>query len=88
MTITVELPNDIGEQADPGQVALEALALEAYRTGSLSHEKAARLLNMGRIAFDDLLKSKGEFDRFYGVEDLLEDIRTSDELLAQGPRHG
>jgi len=37
MKITVELPDDVAKRADPGRAALEALAIEGYRAGALTH---------------------------------------------------
>jgi hypothetical protein len=49
MTITLNLPEDIARHLaargeDPGRVALEALALEAYRSGTLTEEQIRRML--------------------------------------------
>jgi predicted HTH domain antitoxin len=82
MQLTVELPNDLAEQADPAHIALEAIAVEGFKTGALTKQQARGLLGLGRIAFEDLLKTKGEFDSFYNVDDLMNDIRTLDDLDA------
>jgi predicted HTH domain antitoxin len=82
MQLTVELPNDLVERPDPAHIALEAIAVEGFKTGALSKQQARSLLGLGRIAFDDLLKSKGEFDSFYNVDDLMDDIRNSDRMRA------
>jgi predicted HTH domain antitoxin len=84
MTLTIELPNDLAEHEDPVREALEAFAVEAYRTEVLTHHEAASMLSLGRIAFDDVLKRKGVTNNFYNVDDLLEDIATSDRLRAAG----
>ncbi len=84
MTITVHLPNDLITHDDPAQEALEALAFEGYRTGTLSRSEAGALLKLGRLAFEALLKNKGIDHDAYGVDDLLEDIRTGDALRAEG----
>ena len=36
MEITVRLPDDLTQHADPAREALEALAMEGYRSGALS----------------------------------------------------
>jgi hypothetical protein len=41
MKITVELPDDVGLRPDPGREALEALAIEGYRAGALTHQQPA-----------------------------------------------
>ena len=83
MTLTVELPNNLAEQADPAHIALEAIAIEGFKTGALTKQQARGLLGLGLIAFEDLLKSKGEFDSFYNVDDLMDDIRTIREMRAE-----
>ena len=40
MQITVELPDDIARHPDPGREALERLAIEGYRSGTLTHFQA------------------------------------------------
>jgi len=84
MTLTVELPNNLAEHEDPAREALEALAVEAYRTEALSLHEAATLLGVGRIEFDGILKQRGVAEGAYDIEDLSEDIATSDELRAAG----
>ena len=44
MQITVELPDDLTQHADPAREALEALAIEGYRTGALTQHKTRLLL--------------------------------------------
>jgi hypothetical protein len=49
MTITLTLPEDIAKLLeargeDPARAALEALALEGYRTAALSEEQIRRML--------------------------------------------
>jgi hypothetical protein len=36
MQITVQLPSDLAQHPNPGRDALEALAIEGYRSGALS----------------------------------------------------
>ena len=55
MQITVDLPDDIAQQSEPGRAALEALAIKGYRTGTLTHYQASRLLGMTRFEFDGFL---------------------------------
>jgi predicted HTH domain antitoxin len=52
MQITVDLPDDIAGHSDPGREALEALAIEGYRCGKLTHYQASQLLGMTRFEFD------------------------------------
>jgi predicted HTH domain antitoxin len=48
MTITVALPDDITQHADPGREALEALAVEGYRSGTLTQFQVGQLLGISR----------------------------------------
>lgn len=84
MRITVELPDDIARHPDPGREALEALAIEAYRSGKLTHHQAARLLGMTRFEFDGFLKDRQIYDHAYSVEDLERDLADLDKLRAKG----
>jgi predicted HTH domain antitoxin len=49
MQITVQLPDDLIEHAEPGREVLEALAIEGYRTEVLSHYQASQLLGLSRF---------------------------------------
>jgi hypothetical protein len=48
MRITVELPEDLAQHADQGREALDALAIEGYRSSALSHYQASQLLGLSR----------------------------------------
>ena len=84
MEITVHLPDDLAQRANPGRDALESLAIEGYRTGALTHFQASQLLGMSRIEFDGFLKERRIFDRAYSVEDLKDDQETLRQLQAKG----
>jgi len=84
MEITVKLPDDLVERKNPGREALEALALEGYRSGALSHYQASQLLGLSRFAFDGFLKERGIYDHAFGVEDLKQDEETLRELEGNG----
>jgi predicted HTH domain antitoxin len=84
MQITVELPDDLSQQPDPGRVALEALAIEGYKAGTLSHHQAAQLLGLSRFEFDGFLKERQIYDHAYGLEDLAQDRETLRQLQADG----
>jgi predicted HTH domain antitoxin len=83
MEITVKLPDDLVQHADPRGEALEALAIEGYKTGALSHFQASQLLGLSRIEFDGFLKERQIYDHAYDVQDLEDDIET---LRRLGPR--
>jgi len=84
MEITVKLPNDLVEHKNPGREALEALAVEGYRSGALSHYQASQLLGLSRFAFDAFLKERGIYEHAYSVEDLREDEETLRKLEGKG----
>ena len=84
MKITVELPDDVARRPDPGRQALEALAIEGYRSGALSHYDASQLLQLSRLEFDALLKCRNVEDHAYDVEDLEQDLETLERLETSG----
>lgn len=84
MKITVELPDDVAQRPDPGREALEALTIEGYRSGALTHYQASQLLHMSRFEFDGFLKARHIDDHAYDVEDLEKDLATIEQLEAAG----
>jgi predicted HTH domain antitoxin len=84
MQITVRLPDDLAQHADPAREALEALVIEGYRSGALSHHQASQMLGMWRFDFDGFLKERNIFDHAYDMEDLERDIETTRQLRAKG----
>lgn len=74
MQITVDLPDDLATRPDAARLALEAIASEGYRTGTLSHHAAAELLGLSRFEFDGFLKSRNISDHAYDETDLARDI--------------
>ena len=84
MKITVELPDDVAQRPDSGRRALEALAIEGYRSDALTHYQASQLLQVSRLEFDALLKSRNVGEHAYDVEDLEQDVETLDRLEASG----
>ena len=84
MRITVDLPDDIARHADPGREALEALAIEGYRSGKLTHYQAAQLLGLTRFEFDGFLTDRQIYDHAYSVEDLDRDLADLEKLRARG----
>ncbi len=80
MRITVQLPDDLVQRPDPGREAPEALSIEGYRSGALSHHEASQLLGLSRFEFDGFLKARNLYDHAYRAEDLKEDIETNRRL--------
>lgn len=83
MRITVQLPDDLTEHSNPGREALEALVIEGYRTGALSHYQASRLLDMSRFEFEGFLKSRNIYDHAYDVEDFKQDEETLRQMRSK-----
>lgn len=76
MRVTVELPDDLTQHPNAAREALEALAVDAYRSGAMTHFQASQLLGLSRFEFDGFLKSRGIVEGAYGLEDLQADLDT------------
>ena len=84
MEITVKLPDDLAQHPNPGREALEALVIEGYRSGALSHYQASQFLGLSRFQFDGFLKQRNIYEHAYGVEDLDQDEETLRRLQSKG----
>jgi hypothetical protein len=74
MQIIVTLPDDLAHRPNPVREALEAFAIEGYRSGALSVSQTRVLLGFEtRYELDGFLKAKEVWDHSYGVEDLEKD---------------
>ena len=63
MQFIVELPDELARQfipvgCDPARVAVEDMAVEAYRGGRLTEHQLATLLGMARYELDGFLKKR------------------------------
>lgn len=64
MTITLEIPEEIGRQleaawnGDPTRRILEALAIEGYRQGTLSRRQVSEMLGLSFYETEGLLKER------------------------------
>lgn len=82
MNLTVEIPDDLVGQlnasgGDLSRRALEALALEEYKSGHLTEDELRRLLGFGtRYQLDGFLKAHDVW-----VDYTLEDFRREVESL-------
>ncbi len=91
MTITLKLPEDIAKELskrgrDLSRAALESLALDGYRSGSLSEEQVRRMLGLGsRFAVHAFLKEH-ETHLDYTAKDLAHDLATARSLNAEHRR--
>ena len=85
MQVTLDLPDDIsealeGQWADLPRQALEALAVEGYRTGALTEGQVRRLLGLdSRFQVHALLKDHRVSLR-YTESDLEDDLSAHREL--------
>ena len=84
MTITLHLPDDFAQHANADRELLEALAIEGYRSGALTHHQAAQLLGLSRFEFDDFLIERNIQDHAYSIEDFKQDLAAMDKLRDQG----
>jgi predicted HTH domain antitoxin len=84
MRITVQLPDDLTEHPNPAREALEALSIEGYRSGALSHHQASQLLGLSRFDFEGFLKERNIYDHAYSIEDLDQDIEAMRRLRTEG----
>jgi len=84
MKITVELPDDVARRPDPGRAALEALAIEGYRSGALTHYEASQLLPFSHFEFDAFLKARNIYDHAYDLQEFEQDLETLRDLEASG----
>lgn len=85
MGITLTLPEDIAhglraKWGDLPRAAIESLALEAYRSGTLTAAQIRRLLGFEtRYELDGFLKSHGVYLN-YGLEEFERDAEASHEF--------
>jgi len=93
MTVTVEIPDTLAaamaaQGGDLSRVALEAMALEAYRADRLSEYEVQQLLGFNtRMDVHGFLKEHGVY-LHYSLEDLEHDIREADRYgTLEATRH-
>jgi len=88
MQVTLTIPDELAAQLtaagkDPARAALEALAVEGYRTQRLTEAEVKRMLGYGtRMQVHALLKEHDVYLN-YTMEHLQQDIAASDRFLAQ-----
>jgi hypothetical protein len=87
MQVTLTIPDALAEQLiaagqDPSRAALEALAVEGYRTQRLSENQVRVMLGYEtRMQVHALLKDHDVYLN-YSMADVEQDIKASDELHA------
>jgi hypothetical protein len=90
MLVTLEIPDEMADWfAVHGQnlsrAALEALAIEGYRSGTLSSVQTRRLLGFEtRYELDGFLKAHKVWEHAYSLEDFEHDRESIKQLEAQG----
>ena len=88
MQITLNIPDDLARQVasegkDPARVALEALALEGYRTEMLSESAMRQMLGFQtRMEVHAFLKQHGVY-LHYDVSDLQQDRATAQQVRSK-----
>jgi hypothetical protein len=87
MQVTVEIPDElaaglIAAGKDPARAALEALAVEGYRTQRLSEYQVRVMLGFETPMQVHALLKEHDVYLNYSMADLEQDIRASDELQA------
>jgi predicted HTH domain antitoxin len=86
MQVTVEIPDDVAQKLtpagrDPARTLLEAVAIEGYRSGTLTIHQTRRLLGFDtRFELDGFLKAHNVWEHAYSLEDLEQDRRTLQQL--------
>ena len=60
------------------------MAIEGYRSGTLTHFQAGQLLGLSRFEFDDFLIERGIYDQAYSIIDLQQDLANLEMLREQG----
>lgn len=88
MQITIEIPEEIGNQLkqnwqDLPQKILEALALEAYRNGIMTSAQIQQLLKISSRWETEQFLQKSHAYLDYTVEDLEEDMETLNQVLSK-----
>jgi hypothetical protein len=91
MHIDIEIPDTvagvIAPGEDPARAAIEALALEGYRSDRLSEYDVQQLLRFEtRMEVHAFLKEHGVY-LHYGPEELEHDMRETDRMLAMLNAH-
>ena len=84
MQVLVDIPDSLAGQLkgkDISRKVREGLAVEGYLSGALTRGQIAELLGMSFYEAEKWFMQKG-LHRNYGVEDLEQDRKTLDRLLA------
>lgn len=78
MTITVTLPEDLHSRPTAAREALEAFAIEGYRTGALTPRETREVLGFEtRFELNDFLVAHEVWEHSYDMEDLEHDLQVA-----------
>lgn len=83
MAITIDLPRPIEEKlssdlGDLASAAKEAILVELYRQGKLTHHELSEALGLSRFEADAVLKRHSVTEDLLTPEELAEQIRSAD----------
>lgn len=86
MAVTIQLPNDVeqrlrAETSDLDAEAKDAVALDLFRKGKLSHYELGRVLGLDRFETDAYLKRHDVVEGSLTMEDLNAQGETLDRVL-------
>ncbi len=93
MQVTVSFPEDIAESLqkewkDMEGAVLEAIAINAYRSGVLTRAEVARLLGFRTTLHVDEFMTKAGAPFPYGIEDYEQDLETIRRAKMRQDREG
>jgi predicted HTH domain antitoxin len=88
MQVTLNIPDSLAAHLidagkDPSQAALEAVAVEGYRTGRLTESEVRQMLGYETRMQVHALLAEHNVDLHYTAEHLQQDIDASNKLHAQ-----
>jgi len=90
MEVTLNIPDDLSASLaalgpNPARAALEALAIEGYRSGAINAAQTRRLLGFEtRYELDGFLKAHHVWEHAYGIEELEQDRCSMQQLEDEG----
>ncbi len=87
MSVTIDLPEEIAQQlqarwGDLERRALEALAIEGYRSEALSLGQVAEMLGLSVWDTEIFLKQR-KVDLLYTLENLNEDVAAIEQTISE-----
>jgi hypothetical protein len=91
MTLHLDIPDAVRDVLaqngrDPAQAAREAILVELYRRGEITHRQLAEFLGLDRVALDGLLRGLRVFEGAPTLADLEADRTTLDRILGPARR--